>query len=180
MDDKEFKQRLSEVAEWKIPDTSREISPGLKKKRGRKSEEDKYQEEHQEVFLEIFNGVNPTYAPVITKLKCQPVCCDDCGKICSEGRKVEAKHYVTNGKPHWRKHCVTCEHFQNPYTGDFDINNGTENSITWTGYLKTPRAKYKPKAKVINDFLVKKTDESLVVETEDGIITYNRDFHDQK
>ena len=82
MKQEDFKQKLSEVAEWKIPETPRETSLNAKKKRGRKSNEDEYMELREEMFYEEFGGVNPTYPPMLTKLKRSATICDDCGDHC--------------------------------------------------------------------------------------------------
>lgn len=144
MTDDEFKQKLSEVAEWKIPDTPRETSLNQKKKRGRKSEEEKFQEAHEIIFRDIHGDVNPTYAPMITKIKCQPVDCEDCGKHCPNGRKTEYKHYDTN-RSHWRRRCVTCEKNQNPFTGEYDLSSQKSSSV-WADWLRKTNPRYIKKA----------------------------------
>lgn len=145
MDDELFKQKLSEVADWRLPDTPRETSLNAKKRRGRKSAEEKYQEAHEETFLEMFEGVNPTYAPMLVKVKVQAVTCEDCGDHCANGRQVELKYYATKDKPHWRRKCVTCKHWENPVTKQFDIDNGTDSSIIWTDFLRDSKGAYKTK-----------------------------------
>jgi hypothetical protein len=64
MDKELFKQKLSEVADWHIPKLNETDIKESKRKgrgRGRPSVEDLYQQEHQEVFLDLFNGINPTH-----------------------------------------------------------------------------------------------------------------------
>ena len=133
MKDEEFKQRLAEVAEWAIPEVA---SSGHTKriKPGRKTKEEQYQEAHEEVFLEMFDGKNPTVQPVVTKVKVQGCMCDDCGRFCENGRKTEKKVYPTNRK-HWRERCLTCGMNQNPYTGKFDLTNH-ESSAVWANWLR--------------------------------------------
>lgn len=144
MDDEEFKRRLSEVADWKLPDTPRETSLNAKKKRGRKSAEDEYQELREEIFYEEFGGVNPTYAPMLIKVKCQPTTCEDCGKLCPSGRKKEKKLYETGSKKNrnWREKCVTCNMAKNPFTGKFDLST-QQASFVWTNYLRETKGLYK-------------------------------------
>lgn len=161
MDDKLFKQKLSEVAEWKIPDTPRETSLNAKKRRGRKSDEEKYQEEHEQVFMELFDGVNPTYAPMITKLKTQGCDCTDCGRFCDQGRRVEFKHFDTNGTPHWRGSCKTCGLWEDPYTGEFTLTSGTESSIKWQTFHKETKGKYLSKGNKAKQ-LKRETPEHLI------------------
>lgn len=142
MDNEEFKRKLSEVAEWRIPKTEKEQTISARKKRGRKSNEERYEEEHEQVFLELFEGVNPTYPPMLVKLKCQATTCEDCGKYCANGRQKEKKLYETNKKRHWREKCVTCERFQNPFTGEFDLVSSNA-AIKWNEFLRNSKMKYR-------------------------------------
>ena len=72
MDDKKFKELLSQVADWQIPKLSQtEIKEARQRNRGRRSNEELYQEEHEETFLELFEGHNPTMAPELLKVKNQ-------------------------------------------------------------------------------------------------------------
>jgi hypothetical protein len=140
MDNELFKQKLSEVSNWKLP----EITPTgpAKPKRGRKSKEDEYQEAREEMFFDEFGNINPTFPPQLVNLKVQAVDCGDCGEHCPNGRVVETKFYDTKDKPHWRKKCVTCGHWKNPVTGEFDLKNGTESSIVWTDFLRDTKQIY--------------------------------------
>ncbi len=147
MDDAEYKRRLSEVAEWKLPDTPREASLNAKKKRGRKSAEEKYQDEHQEVFLELFEGTNPTYAPMLTKIKHVPITCE-CGRVCSNGCEKEAKLYETKTKAVWRWKCKTCGMTQDPYTGEYTLNS-QKASIVWNSFLRESKGVYQSKGKSV-------------------------------
>lgn len=134
MKDKDFKQKLSEVAEWKLPDTPRETSLNAKKTRGRKSKEEKYQDEHEEVFMELFEGTNPTYTPLLTKIKYATVTCE-CGRVCDSGCQKEAKLYETKAKTIWRWKCKTCGMTQDPYTGEYNLNPSRA-SIVWQNFLR--------------------------------------------
>lgn len=145
MDDKLFRQKLTEVADWKIPDTPRETSLNQKKKRGRKSNEELYMEVREEMFHEEFGGVNTTFPPMITRLKVQAETCGDCGIDCPKGRHVEAKQYTSNNKTHWRRHCITCGNWENPYTKEFDLATGTESSIIWNSFHRDSKELYQSK-----------------------------------
>jgi hypothetical protein len=147
MDDEEFRRRLSEVAEWKIPDTPRETTIGAKKKRGRKSKEEQYQDEHEEIFMELFEGVNPTYTPLLTRIKYTPVACE-CGRVCSNGCEKEAKLYQTQGKPVWRWKCKTCGMTRDPYTGEYTLNT-QKASIVWQSFLKESKGVYASKGNLV-------------------------------
>jgi hypothetical protein len=156
MNDEEFKRRLSEVAEWKLPDTPREASLNAKKKRGRKTNEEQYQDEHQEVFLELFNGVNPTYAPMLTKVKRCAVSCEDCGEHCPNGREKEARLQEKNGKGAWRQKCLTCNKFQNPFNGKFELT-GSAASIKWNDFMRETKGVYKTQGNEKRKEVVKET-----------------------
>jgi hypothetical protein len=129
MDDEVFKQKLSEVAEWRVPKLKEwQVEQAKQKARGkgRPTSEDLYQEEHNKIFLEIFNGVNPTYAPEITKVKRQAVTCGDCGEICEQGRRTETKFCAggRNEMPYRKERCVECNLYRDPDTGKFTVNTG--------------------------------------------------------
>lgn len=164
MNDEEFKRRLSEVAEWRLPDTPRETSLNAKKKRGRKSKEEIYQDEHQEIFMELFEGTNPTYPPLITRIKYQATICDACGRNCTTSCQKEKKFYDTAGKKHWRERCLTCSKARNPYTGEFDLTIA-EASGVWNCYLRDSKGVYASKGNIVKNAVAEKP-----VETEDTSI----------
>lgn len=144
MDDKEFRRKLSEVADWIIPKNNQETTITGKKKRGRKSNDEKYMELREQIFQEEFDGVNNTIAPVVTRVKRCPVTCEDCGELCPEGRQKEKKLYETGGKKnsHWRERCITCNKSRNPFTDKFDLTT-QQASYTWTAYLRETKGMYK-------------------------------------
>lgn len=128
MDKEQFKQKLSEVADWQIPKLNdTEIKESLKaiRGRGRPSEEEQYQWEHMKQFLEIHNGTNPTSPLELTRVK-RACDCEDCGRHCENGREQEIKyHPATSGHiAHWRVRCKTCAHYRHPETGEFDLPQG--------------------------------------------------------
>jgi hypothetical protein len=129
MDKEQFKQKLSEVADWQIPKLNdTEIKESLKaiRGRGRPSEEEQYQWEHMKQFLEIHNGTNPTSPLELTKVKIAACVCTDCGKLCENGCKKEIKYYpATRGHvAHRRIRCITCGFYRDPNTGQFDLPQG--------------------------------------------------------
>lgn len=147
MDDEEFKRRLSEVAEWRIPETITGTKDGdAKKRRGRKSSEELYQEAREEIFLEEFGGVNHTFPPQILKVKKESCVCNDCGKFCESGRQKEKKLYETGTakKRNWRERCVTCGLHQNPFTGKFELQPQAASHV-WTDFLRERKGEYKSK-----------------------------------
>jgi Pyruvate/2-oxoacid:ferredoxin oxidoreductase delta subunit len=181
MDDAEFKRRLSEVAEWEVPKTPRETSLNAKKKRGRKSNEDTYMELREEMFQDEFGGVNPTYAPLLTKVKKAAVDCDDCGTHCPNGRQKEAKLHQKNGKNVWREKCITCGKFKNPFTGEFNLT-GTAASIKFNDFMRETKGVYKTQGneKRRKYEVIKETASSTVIENEQSIITFYHDFKQVK
>lgn len=145
MDDTEYRKKLSEVAEWTLPKLSAtDTKESLKKRRGRgrPTDEQRYQDAHEEIFLEVHNGINPSHAPVLLKTKNTACTCEDCGDICPEGRKKEKKLYETSGKRNWRERCVTCNRNKNPFTGKFDLTP-SEAPHVWTTYLRETKGLYK-------------------------------------
>lgn len=154
MKEEEFLAKLSEVALWKIPEREQETSANAKKKRGRKSAEELYQEQHEQVFLEMFEGVNPTQAPML--LKVHKACdCTDCGKHCPNGREMTYKRQTTNGKAHWRERCDTCGFCKDPYTEEFNID-GTKASIKWNSFLKDTKGAYQTAANLKRSEMIRK------------------------
>jgi hypothetical protein len=133
MNDEEYQLKLSQVAEFTIPEVN---GAGNAKtaKRGRKSTEEQYQLEHEQVFLDLFDGKNPTIQPVLTKVKIQACVCDDCGKYCEHGRHTEKTKYLSS-RPHWRSRCLTCGMNQNPNTGEWNLSN-KDASAHWANWLR--------------------------------------------
>lgn len=142
MDDKEFRRRLSEVADWKIPETQQETSNNAKKKRGRKSNDEIYMELREQIFHEEFDGINNTIPPMLVKVKRCSTTCDDCGEHCPNGREKEAKLQEKNGKRAWRQKCVTCGKFQNPFNGKFELT-GSAASIKFNDFMRETKGAYK-------------------------------------
>lgn len=177
MDNEEFKRRLSEVADWKIPATPRETSLNAKKKRGRPSAEEQYQDAREEMFFEEFGGVNPTYPPMLVKLKNQECVCEDCGNTCPSGRKKETKLYETGAKKvrTWREKCLTCNKAKNPFTGAFDLTI-SEASYVWTDFLRDSKGMYKTKANAAREAMALKSSNPNAIETDQEIITFHPDF----
>jgi hypothetical protein len=125
----ELKQKLSEVAEWRQPRISiSDVKRGEQKARGkgRPSREEMYEEEHEQVFAELFKGINPTHAPELVKVHIQPVDCEDCGRHCESGRQMEIKFYYQTAKhiAHRRTRCLVCNRYKDPNTGEFTLLQG--------------------------------------------------------
>lgn len=145
MDDTEYRKKLSEVATWALPKLSAtDIKEAKKRGRGRPSNEELYQEAHEEIFMDIYNGVNPTHPPELIKTKNKATVCDDCGCDCPEGRHKEIKLYETGPKKtrNWRERCITCNMNKNPFTGKFDMT-ASESPHVWTNYLRETKGLYK-------------------------------------
>jgi len=130
MTKEELFQKLNEVAEWRMPKLSPseiKISKQKTRGKGRPSLEEKYQEEHEEVFLDLFQGINPTMAPELVKLNIKPKDCEDCGVHLTESRHMNIKFYKetpTGHIAHWRRHCKNCNKYQDPYTKEYTLPQG--------------------------------------------------------
>lgn len=170
MKDEEFKRKLSEVAEWIIPASDNATTITAKKKRGRKSREELYQENNEQAFLEANGGINPTIAPFITKLKCQSTTCEDCGADCPNGREKEKKIYEANKKRHWREKCLTCKMFKDPYTGKFDLPI-KEAALRWNNFLRESKELQKRKTQARKTVVVAPTPKTII-ESDTEIITF--------
>lgn len=129
MDKQLFEQLLSQVADWEVPKLKDwEIEEAKKSARGKhkKTEEELYQIEHEEIFKEIFGGVNPTHTPELKTVKVKAVDCPDCGKHCPNGRKEEIKYYhETPGHiAHRRQRCLECNKYRDPDDGTYTLPQG--------------------------------------------------------
>jgi hypothetical protein len=129
MDKKLFEQLLSQVADWEMPKLKDwEVKEAKKSARGKnkRTEEELYQIEHEEIFREIFGGVNPTMTPELKQLKVKAVDCADCGKHCPNGRKEEIKYYhETPGHiAHQRRRCLECNRYRDPDDGTYTLPQG--------------------------------------------------------
>lgn len=125
MDEKEFLERLSEVAEWTRPKIGR-ADPRRPKRPGRRTREEIDWDLNEEAMEgeEIQTGPNLTVAPQLTKLKPVINICDDCGRQC-ENRRVEIR-LCGYPQDHFRHHCKACGLTKNPFTGRFDLEQGIE------------------------------------------------------
>jgi len=166
MKDEDFKKRLSEVADWIIPKTDRETTITAKKKRGRKSNEQQYMELREEIFHQEFDGINPTYPPMLTRVKRCGKNCEDCGAYCPNGRETEAKLHKKGDKKAWRKKCLTCGLYQNPFNGKFELT-GSAASIKFNDFMKELKHNAEQKKIIIN-----KKSASTVIENDQEKITF--------
>jgi hypothetical protein len=150
MDDKLFKQKLSEVADWRIPKIKLDSNQKDKIKRrvGRPSADDILEQALEREYLEAYGGINPTMAPELVRMRSAACECSDCGKVCENGRHLEKRQYECNNKRHWRERCVTCGLWQNPYTNKFDLTNGKV-SVIWNTFMRDTKMVYKSKGNQI-------------------------------
>lgn len=163
MDEQEFRRKLSEVAEWQIPDVlEKSTKLIIKEKPNYDDNLDMDQEldqpcegdqddcddsdEHGETSgirrYQKRTYENRSLPPVITRLKIQSCTCEDCGKFCENGRQKEKKYYNENKAipNHWRTHCVTCNRWRHPITGEFTLTPYNISSV-YVSYLKTLKSK---------------------------------------
>jgi hypothetical protein len=132
MDKQIYELKLAEVAEMKIPKIA--VNKSKTRGRGRPTKEEQYQEEHEQVFLDMFNEVNPTMIKELVKIKKQAVDCPDCGQHCPEGRRQEIKFYnLPLHAPHRRPRCLECNLYRDPTTGKYDLKQGpaTQVFLNW-------------------------------------------------
>jgi hypothetical protein len=134
MDDKEFKHKLTAVAEWHIPKTVDKSLDG-KRGRGRPRFDD----------LESSDSVNNTLALQLIKIKTEPEVCGDCGRVCDQPRRLESKQFTEYGVKHWRTRCLICNHFQHPETLQFTVKPSTS-----TQYFKVFIKRKKDQEKIKN------------------------------
>jgi len=147
----ELKQKLSEVGEWRQPKISiSDVKRGVQKARGRgrPSSEDLYQEQHEEVFADLFKGINPTQPPELVRMLIKPIDCEDCGRHCENGRQMEIKFYaaVSNHVAHRRIRCLVCNQYKDPNTGEFTLPQGPACQVflNWAKAEFTARKKTTP------------------------------------
>lgn len=145
----EIKQKLAEVGEWRMPKVAiTDLKEGQRRARGRPRAEDRYQEEHEEVFLDMFNGINPTHQPELVKVNIQPVDCEDCGRHCETGRQMEIKFYYAQPRhiAHRRTRCLVCNKYKDPYTGLFTLPQGPASQVflNWAAGEHTARKNKNP------------------------------------
>ena len=177
MKDEEFKQKLAEVADWEIPKTPRETSLSAKKKRGRKSSDDAYMELCEEIFHEEFNGINPTYPLMLTRIKRCGCNCEDCGQYCPNGREKEAKLQKKGKKQVWRQKCLTCGKSQDPFTGKFNLT-GSEATIKFNDFMRETKGVYKTKGNEERKRVMVERNKT-VIETDCETITYYHEKNHQ-
>ena len=151
MKEQVYKDKLAQVAEFVVPKIggTGNIKPIRK---SRKTKEEQYQEAHEQEFIDLFDGKNPTVHPVLTKILVQGCMCEDCGRFCEQGRKTEKKVYPNN-RPHWRERCITCNMNKNPYTGQYDLTNH-EASAVWSNWLRKTSDKpyaYKKTIRIVTE-----------------------------
>lgn len=137
MDKKEFEQKLSAVAEWRYPKI---VLDGVerRRRRGRPSKEELQEQQEEQHMYDLFNGVNPTQPPELTKIKPCETLCPNCHKSVVGNCHVEKRFVVTMKTPHWREHCLTCDHWRNPYTGVFDVKASDAGTV-WGLYLRASK-----------------------------------------
>lgn len=140
MKDEDYKQKLSEVAEWFIPVVGAGTVSKKGGKLGRPTNEDKYQAAREKMFLEEFGGVNSTLSLELVKVKIAAVDCPDCDRHCSEGRKVDIKICKAHGQTYFRRRCHSCNLYEDPATNKF-TTNGTQSSIKWNTFLSSKNSK---------------------------------------
>lgn len=122
MQDEEFKQLLTKIADWELPIVGQNggpAKPGLRT-RVTRVVTDEFGEEHT---VEVYEtDENDTVAPRIKKLFPITKPCDDCGRMATDRKVTMKKHGLDGPRPHWRGKCSACGMHRNPWTGEFNIH----------------------------------------------------------
>ena len=124
MDDEEFKNKLSQVAVWRQPEIKLDAvqRKKLKTLERRAAYVQHFDQEDELENYRRFNGVQPTAAPELVKLKFEPKPCEDCSRTLHKMRLLTIR--IVNGpghSPHIRELCNTCVKYKNQATGEFNI-----------------------------------------------------------
>lgn len=138
MDNEQFLKKLTEVAEWEIPDS---IKGTLHQPKHRANyeylEQDDADVELQDPDLlteEEINRINLSFPPRLLKVKVQPVWCTYCGRFCEKGLEQEVRlHRLPRN--HWRRRCITCGKYQDPYTKEINLTLAKANSL-WLDWCR--------------------------------------------
>lgn len=168
MRDEEFKQKLTEVADWEIPLDSEGSNQHLKLKKLARLQ----QQEDVEV--------NDTLSPRILNIKYCESSCEDCGKIV-QGRRKEIQVYRNKSVCGLKEKCVNCGLHKDPYTKEFNLT-GIEASIKWNRYAKGITSRYmKSTLLQPNLSLPQPNPQTVVYESDTERITNDSDiFHCDK
>jgi hypothetical protein len=141
MKDEEFKQKLSEVAEWRfvLPEEALKLTSAVKKRYYKPKRvkpviiEPELDLDSEEEPLVVEN-TKPTIH--LVKPKIQAVDCQDCGQHCEHGRRKEIHFYYKGQHKLIREKCITCQRHKDPYTNEFVLTPGKSN-IVWHSYMKS-------------------------------------------
>jgi hypothetical protein len=140
VDQKQYEQLLDSVCEWhrpdpvlyletqrreRLPKRPREPQPDVEQSLDPLAEdlgEEEHDEQLEQAFSDTRNPVNPESYPIrVKQFKNSATTCGDCGRHCSQGRKIESKVYKAE-KAHWRTRCVNCNRYKNPFNGKYDVH----------------------------------------------------------
>jgi hypothetical protein len=155
VDRDKYKELLSTVAEWSHTHVPENVTRArlqgrmraLEKRRQEQQEQLQLesldpladpceeQEEPEDSTVEMTIHENPTLPPLVTKIKYKSTQCDQCGMICEGSVHRQKRIYECADVKHWRERCMTCDRFQNPYTGKFDLPI-MEAATVWNGYVR--------------------------------------------
>ena len=176
MDNEEFKRRLSEVAEWRVPKAEFD---GVSRRRLKSSKVKVTAPDEiscEQEFVERFGDLNPTKPLEVLEIKIKEFDCPDCHRVCTQGRVVESRLHTSNKINHWRRRCTECGFFQNPNTGAYDVPSG-RSGIVWNEYMRVRGVKQRQQEREKNlELRTTDTDEKRVVENDVEKITYYGDF----
>lgn len=177
MDNEEFKQKLSEVANWHYSDrkeTTQQATNRYYKERREQQrlqllesmremglddedhEQDEEQDEEEQDEEEQDELPGPENLPIqILSYKESFLTCNSCGKVCKTIPVVDIRPTKIDGVTVYKEKCQTCRKYKNPKTGKFDQTvhqNGAS-------MLTVARKKRKAKSKLAAAFKPENNDE---------------------
>lgn len=177
MDNEEFLRRLSEVSEWHRPmlgpngcysvnknAAKRLPPPQITEQELNEMSDEEVEQYYNELIKWRESQPNDSIQPEILKVKCQPMDCPDCGKLCEHGRRVERKLHES-GARHWRTKCQECGFYKDPMTGKFTVHHHQAHSYL-TQIAKPKQGKYKSKYQRPREHLLEKIREQPKPEPE--------------
>ena len=151
MEQKQFEQLLSQVAEWEYPVSMDDAAETYKIRKLAKDMRKKGATD-EEIIAALEQYRNDTFPAKLVKIIPQAQACPDCGKNCPTGRVVDYRLYRgKKGQQKWCGKCSVCRKQTNPYDGEYSLTNLTAANVWWewirTTGVENPRkpAASKPK-----------------------------------
>lgn len=130
MNNKEFEDKLSQVADWRVPKPT--TSPTL---RTDKDHVEQVIVENpstgEKTSKDLSMASNATLPIEITQIKPKP--CQHCERTVTD-QVIKIKRHMTP-TPHWRQRCSACRLYMNPFTNKFELGEA-ETPRYWGRFLR--------------------------------------------